>query len=211
MKTRTVLFFIALTLLGAGVVNAQTETEINAQVNVTPLEPAKLKDGYAMHQGNMVQIKNGEMTPLTKDVTLANGTKVMRDGTVVFPRNRRGKIKEGYVLNAENKIVLLEYDMLQYHVIQDHAQKTVGNTQTELIVTDTGIPLLANSPEAQMANRKVAIINERNALVKQKADLLNKAKNVKEQQNSPAIKKVDEQLQQLEDELKQIETNLQKQ
>jgi hypothetical protein len=209
MKTLLLSLFTALFILGAEPVSAQTETSTQAPSQT--LQPSRLKDGYAMHQGKMLQIKNGEITPLTQDVTLPNGTKVLRDGTVIAPRKRRQKIQEGYVLNNEGKIVMLEYDMFRYDVIQDHATKTIGNTSTELLVTDKGMAVPTNSTEAGMFNRKVAILNERNALIKQKAVLLNKAKNVKEQQNSPEIKKVDEQLAKLELELKQIEGTLQKQ
>ena len=209
MKTLLLSLFTALFILGAESVSAQTETSTQAPSQT--LQPSRLKDGYAMHQGKMLQIKNGEITPLTQDVTLPNGTKVLRDGTVIAPRKRRQKIQEGYVLNNEGKIVMLEYDMFRYDVIQDHATKTIGNTSTELLVTDKGTAVPTNSTEAGMFNRKVAILNERNALVKQKAVLLNKAKNVKEQQNSSEIKKVDEQLAKLEQELKQIEETLQKQ
>ncbi|KAA5544041.1 DUF6799 domain-containing protein [Adhaeribacter rhizoryzae] len=208
MKKSLLLLLAVLFISGAELALAQTET--STQAASQNLQPSRLKDGYAMHQGKMVQIKNGQITPLTQDATLPNGTKVLRDGTVIMPRKKRQKIQEGYVLNTEGQIVMLEYDMFRYDVIQDHAQKTVGNTATELLVTDKGLAVSPNSTEAEMFNRKVAIINERNALVKEKAVLLNKAKNVKEQQNSPAIKKVDEQLQKLEQELKQIEETLQK-
>ena len=207
MKKHLLLFLIALVLWGAE--SAQAQTEVSAQTNT--LQPSLLKDGYAMHQGSMIQIKNGEFTPLTKEATLPNGTKVLRDGTVIFPRNRREKIKEGYFLNTEGKIVMLDYDMFRYDVIQNYAKKTVGNTQTELIVSNDGVAHLANSTEAQMLNRKIAIVSERNALIKQKAELLNKAKTVKEQQNSPAIKAVDAQLQLLDQEQLQIEQALHKQ
>jgi hypothetical protein len=209
MKTLLLSLFAALFILGAQSVSAQTET--NTQAPAQTLQPSKLKDGYAMHQGKMLQIKNGEITPLTQDVTMPNGTKVLRDGTVIMPKKKRQKIQEGYVLNSEGKIVMLDYDMFRYDVIQEHAKKTVGNTSTELLVTDKGKAVPTNSSEAEMFNRKVAILNERNVLVKQKAVLLNKAKNVKEQQNSPEIKKVDEQLLKLDQELKQIDETLQKQ
>lgn len=208
MKKSLLLLLAVLFISGAELALAQTEP--NTQASSQNLQPSRLKDGYAMHQGKMIQIKNGEITPLTQDVTLPNGTKVLRDGTVIMPRKKRQKIQEGYVLNNEGQIVMLEYDMFRYDVIQDHAHKTVGSTTTELLVTDKGMAVPPNSTEAEMFKRKVAIINERNALVKEKAVLLNKAKNVKEQQNSPAIKKVDEQLLKLEQELKQIEEALQK-
>ncbi|WP_146894999.1 DUF6799 domain-containing protein [Adhaeribacter aerolatus] len=208
MKKSFLLFLTFLFISGAELASAQTAT--STQAPTQDLQPSRLKDGYAMHQGKMIQIKNGEITPLTQDVTLPNGTKVLRDGTVLLPKKKRQKIQEGYVLNNEGKIVMLDYDMFRYDVIQDHAHKTVGSTATELLVTDNGMAVAPNSTEGEMFNRKVAIINERNSLVKEKAVLLNKAKNVKEQKNSPAIKKIDEQLQKLEQELKQIEANLQK-
>jgi hypothetical protein len=208
MKTLILSLFTAFFTLGA--ISAIAQPEPSIQIPNQTLQPSRLKDGYAMHQGQMIQIKNGELTPLTQDVTLSNGTKVSRDGTVTIPRKRRQKIKEGYVLNNEGKIVMLDYDMFRYDVIQDHAKKTVGNTSTELLVTDKGVALPSNSTEAGLFNRKVAIINERNALVKQKAVLLNKLKNVKEQQNNLEVKKIDEQLLKLDQELKSIEESLQK-
>jgi hypothetical protein len=204
MKTFILLLLMVLLQAGAGPARAQTPTD--------SLQPDKLKDGYAMYQGRMIRIQNGQVSPLTQDVSLKNGLKVSRNGTVSAPGKGRQKLSEGYVVNMDGKIVLLNYDMMRYDAIQEHAGKTVGNTDTEVIITDNGITLAGaagqKSATEEMLNRRIALIRERNILVKQKADLLNKAKDKKAQQNSPEIKAADQQLDQLNRELKELERKL---
>jgi hypothetical protein len=205
MKTPFLLlvtvFLTAMLLVGAGQARAQSAPAL--------LHPDKMKDGYAMHQGRMIRIQGGQVSPLNREVSLKNGLKVSPGGWVSYPGKSRQKLSEGYVVNMEGHIVWLDYDMMRYAAIQEHSQKTVGNTDAEVIITDNGIILAASGEKKkateEMLNRRIAIIQERNGLIQQKATLLNKAKDKKAQQNSPEIKEVNQKLHQLNQELKALE------
>ena len=204
MKTRSALFLILVLLLFTGSVMAQTSPDT--------LNFSRLQDGYAMYQSKMIQIQSGEVTPLSRNITLKNGTKVSPNGMVVVPGKKEQKLPEGYAVNLNGKIVSLQYDMMRYDAIREHAQKTLGNTDSEIIITDTGI-LLTETPEKraateEMLNRRLAIIQERNSLVQKKAALLNKAKDNKAQQKSTAIKEVDVKLDLLNQELKDLDQKM---
>jgi hypothetical protein len=204
MRTLLLLLITLMLWVGADQALAQSANE--------PLNPGKMKDGYAMHQSRMIQIQDGQVSPLTRDVSLQNGLKVSRDGMVTAPGKSRQKLSEGYAVNKDGKIVLLNYDMMRYDAIQEHSQKTVGNTDSEVIITDNGLTLAGTgekkSATEALISRRTALIGERNILIKQKADLLNKAKDRKAQQNSPEIREVDARLQQLTRELKEVEQQM---
>lgn len=168
-----------------------------------------------MHQGRMIQIRDGQVTPLSQEVRLPNGLKVDTRGMVSGPGKKRRKIAEGYVLNQDGHIVLLKDDMMRYEAIREHAQTIPGSADPEVIVTDDGMTVVntpgTKSANIELLNRRASLVQERNVLIKQKADLLNKAPNKKAQQNSPEIRETDRKLQQLDQELKQISQGLQKQ
>lgn len=68
----------------------------------------KMSDGYTMKEGKMMVTKSGDTEPMTKDVTLANGTKVMKDGTVVMKDGEKVMLKDGECVCAEGKITSVE-------------------------------------------------------------------------------------------------------
>jgi len=207
MKTLIALFFSLTLLLSAEPVTAQATRDT--------LDASRLKDGYALYRGSMIQIKNSQITPLNQDITLENGTKVYRNGMLALPGKKQQKLPDGYAVNMEGNMVMLQYDMMPYDAIREHAQKTLGNTDGAVIVTDNGIVVTKNSdkptaPE-EMMQRRLAIIRERNTLVQKKADLLNKAKDNKAQQKSTQIKEVDAQLNQLTQELQDLDEKMRRQ
>ena len=210
MKKLLLLFTLAAWLLEAGVATAQETAQSELLATLTP---TKLKDGYAMHQGIMLQIRNGQVSNLDRDVTLANGAKIYRNGYIQLPGQKKQKLPEDYAVNLNGKMVMLQYDMMRYEAIREHSQKLLGETDTDIIITDKGRVIAGNAEQKasteQLINRRVTIINERNGLIQQKAILLNKAKNVQEQRTSPAIKEVDAQIQKLTAELNQVEQQLQ--
>ncbi|MGV3640033.1 MAG: DUF6799 domain-containing protein, partial [Adhaeribacter sp.] len=191
MRTRFILFLLSICTLSLA----------RAQAPANELNPGQLKDGFAMHQGRMIQIRDGQVTPLTRELRLPNGLKVDPRGMVSGPGKKRRKIAEGYVLNQDGHIVLLKDDMMRYEAIREHAQKIPGSADPEVIVTDDGMTVVntpgTKSANNELLNRRAALVQERNVLIKQKADLLNKAPNKKAQQNSPEIRETDRKLQQL--------------
>jgi len=207
MKTLGLIFISVMLLLGT--------KSATAQITSDTLDASRLKDGYALYHGAMIQIQNGQITPLSQDVTLKNNTKVYRTGMVALPGKKQQKLAEGYAVNMNGKIVSLQYDMMRYDAIQEYSQKTLGNTDAEIIVTDNGI-ILMETPEKranteEMLQRRQAIIRERNTLIQKKADFLNKAKDNKAQQKSLQIKEVDTQLDQLNQELQGLDEKMRNQ
>lgn len=52
-------------------------------------------DHIVMQDGIVMMKRNGEMKPMTEDVTLYDGTKVMIDGTVMMPDGTTRMMAEG--------------------------------------------------------------------------------------------------------------------
>ncbi|WP_026462047.1 DUF6799 domain-containing protein [Adhaeribacter aquaticus] len=211
---KTILSFLAGSLL------CFTISTVQAQTEAASLKPESMKDGYAMHNGTMIQIKNKEISPLTNDVTLKNGTKITKTGLVTLPGKKPQKLQEDYAVNLNGNIVMLNYDMMTYESIQQHSQKTLGNTDAEIITTDKGAAIGRNADGSSSAagldvdvlfNRRSEIINERNNLVKQRAAVLNRLKDKAAQQKSTEAAQIDEQIKKLSQELKEIDETLKKQ
>jgi uncharacterized protein YdeI (BOF family) len=62
------------------------------------------KDGYLMKHDKVMEIKDGKVSTLTADATLANGTVIMADGTV---KNKDGsvvKLKNGEHIDLQGNI-----------------------------------------------------------------------------------------------------------
>ncbi len=62
-------------------------------------------DGYMMENGRMVQYKGGKATQLESTGTLANGTKIMSDGTYTTSDGRKMTLKNGEHLGMDGKMV----------------------------------------------------------------------------------------------------------
>ena len=67
-------------------VNAQTADQAHKTAH---------KDCIMMKDGKVVQMKDGNTTDLTGDVTLSNGTVVSADGTVKTKDGKTSKLKDG--------------------------------------------------------------------------------------------------------------------
>ena len=64
----------------------------------------QLKDVYTMKDNKMYQIKAGEKTEMTTDVTLLNGTIVMANGTVKKTDGQSITLKNGQYIDLEGNI-----------------------------------------------------------------------------------------------------------
>ncbi|WP_125185453.1 DUF6799 domain-containing protein [Botryobacter ruber] len=198
-KLFTILFICFMLVPGAQQAWAQTNT------------PEALKEGYGMHEGKMIHIADGTITPMEEDVTMEDGTKVMQDGTVVLPGKKPQKLREGYAVNKMGKIVLLEYDMMKPEAIQSHSQRMLGNTATQIITTGDSTIVVVDPSEAgntgQLTtdhSRRSALISEKNSLVVQKAELMNRLK-TKEIPKNEELKTINARLKQIDQELKSLE------
>jgi hypothetical protein len=64
----------------------------------------KTGNGLMMMDGKMMTRQDGKNTPMTEDKTLANGTKVMPDGTVEMKDGKKVQLKEGECVMMDGKI-----------------------------------------------------------------------------------------------------------
>jgi len=118
-------FFLALVLMSLQVSAQATMPRKNAPKNT-------MRDGVARKFGKMVVIKQGKEMPLTKTYTAGNGTKVLANGTVIFPDGRKEKLTEGYAVNQEGAVVILEDDMIAPEKIRERQQQVTGKTETTI-------------------------------------------------------------------------------
>lgn len=92
--------FVSITalLFASGIVfaqNAPTQTTEPAKIKTaqTHAEKCTVKNCVMMENGKMVVMKNGKTMPMTEDVTLANGTKIMKDGTMILKDGKKSQMK----------------------------------------------------------------------------------------------------------------------
>jgi hypothetical protein len=62
-----------------------------------------MKDGFMMKDGKMMMMKNGMSSPMEKEMTLANGTKVMPSGDVMMKDGKKMMMKEGMMMGMDGK------------------------------------------------------------------------------------------------------------
>lgn len=79
----------------SGTAQAQTKSKLDVSV---------IKDCVMMTDGKMMQLKNGQLTPIKKPVILANGTKIKRNGKCIFPDGKRIRMVEGNCMDDSGKL-----------------------------------------------------------------------------------------------------------
>ena len=79
----------------SGTAKAQTKSKLDVSV---------IKDCVMMTDGKMMQLKNGQLTPIKKPVILANGTKIKRNGKCIFPDGKRIRMVEGNCMDDSGKL-----------------------------------------------------------------------------------------------------------
>lgn len=87
---------------------AQTDTTMkkmdhNKMMNHDQMDMSK-KEGAMMMDGKMMMIKAGKMSPMTKPMTMSNGTKLLVDGTCTMKKGKQMKMKEGDHMDMSGSI-----------------------------------------------------------------------------------------------------------
>ena len=82
-------FFMGALLLAAP---AQAQTE-------------EVKDGYWLHEGRIMLLRNGELQPLTEQVALPNGLTLMPNGELVTRQGVRRSLQQGQAIDASGRIL----------------------------------------------------------------------------------------------------------
>ncbi len=67
-------------------------------------DAAMMKDCCMMKDGKMMQMKDGKMTPMDKDMTMKNGTKCMKNGECIMKDGKRMKMKEGDCMDMNGRM-----------------------------------------------------------------------------------------------------------
>ena len=84
-------FFLALLLLASTAGAAQAPSR-----NHKPKTVGRAAQAYClMKDGNMLVVKDGQMTPMTATLTMGDGSLCMPDGTCQSPQGRTVMLREG--------------------------------------------------------------------------------------------------------------------
>lgn len=102
MKKMKSLFvaFLALTIS----LNAFSQDTIPTRDTVPTHQKKQMKDVFVMKDNKMWQIKAGEKSEMTTDLTLANGTIVMVNGTVRKTDGQASTLRNGQYVDMEGNI-----------------------------------------------------------------------------------------------------------
>src|SRR5688572_13061751 len=95
---KLMLTFVAAALVFLGTANAQTQTttktKAKGEMKDQPMQSNALRDGVMMQGGKLIVMKEGQASTMTEDMTLSNGTVIMKDGSV--------KMKDGSTMMLKN-------------------------------------------------------------------------------------------------------------
>lgn len=99
MKTRkmisTMFVFLLLTALSFTAGNAFAQAKSGTKMT---------HDYCMMKDGKMMLMKSGAMMPMTKNMTMKNGTKVMTDGECIMKDGTKMKMKEGECMDMNGSM-----------------------------------------------------------------------------------------------------------
>ena len=62
---------------------------------IAPIHGQTNSDGVMMTDGKMMVMKNGQTTRMSREMTMANGVKIMSNGTIIQKDGSRRRLKEG--------------------------------------------------------------------------------------------------------------------
>ncbi|MDX5346591.1 MAG: hypothetical protein LPJ89_11640 [Hymenobacteraceae bacterium] len=106
MKKISMLLPALLLVLGCNLAFAQetkkkeTKTTTNQRVQQGNFESESMgvKDGIIMENGRLMLSKDGQRTQMQQDLTLQNGAKLMRDGTIIMKNGEKMKLENGDII-----------------------------------------------------------------------------------------------------------------
>lgn len=86
---------------------AQAQTEKKTETKTPPAKTAETKtqhSDYAMMDGKMMHCMGAKQEPMTKDVTLKNGTTVSMNGEVKTKDGKTTMLKNGWCVDMHGKV-----------------------------------------------------------------------------------------------------------
>jgi hypothetical protein len=75
-------------------------------------QSGKMKDCMMMKDGKMMVVKDGKTMSMNMDMTLGNGTMVMKDGTVKMKDGSTQMLKEGQYIDKNGKVGMMKMDKM---------------------------------------------------------------------------------------------------
>ena len=106
MKKLTVC--VCSAILFATTINAQSEkmVDANKMSTVKPMQDSSiLKNAVMMKEGKMIVMKDGKATAMDKDLDLANGDRIMIDGTIKTKDGTTRQLQEGEGVYMDGKMI----------------------------------------------------------------------------------------------------------
>lgn len=91
-------------------------------------------DSVMMKDGKMIMMKDGKTSPMMEDATMANGTKVMRDGTVILKDATTMKLGEDDMVLMTGKI-----DKKEHLILKGGTMMVVRNGKTTPMTMETSL------------------------------------------------------------------------
>jgi len=67
-----------------------------------------MPDGAMMKEGKMLMIKDGKSTEMVKEMTTADGTKVMKDGSVMTKDGHKSKLKDDEMMDTDGHMLKMK-------------------------------------------------------------------------------------------------------
>lgn len=97
---------LSLLVLAVGLsIGASAQTMSDTSHSKTHQEYTQKKnEGYAIKDGKLIMWKDGKMSDVSQDVTLANGTSISKDGKVAWQDGKTETLKEGEWIDETGKI-----------------------------------------------------------------------------------------------------------
>jgi hypothetical protein len=96
---KSIIFLAIAFVLGTTTVSAQEK-----KMEKMDQKEHKMKDCLMMKDKKMMVCKGGNTTEMTEDMTLTNGTMVMKDGSVKTKDGKMMKLNEGDCIMMDGKI-----------------------------------------------------------------------------------------------------------
>ena len=100
------IIFIILTVMSTGAYALNVSANVNMKTEGSSfISSEAVTDGFIMKDGKMMMVNDGKFTPMVRDITLPNGTKVMKTGDYMFKGGQKMMLKEGDQIDMEGNFL----------------------------------------------------------------------------------------------------------
>ena len=183
----------------------ETKTTTNQRVQQGNFESESMgvKDGIIMENGRLMLSKDGQRTQMQQDLTLQNGAKLMRDGTIIMKNGEKMKLENGDIIFMTGEVkkggMAREGEQPQKNMQEE--QKKIEYYYDKKYVES---PLFS-----QQIEQRLELMNQKMFLMSEKMRLMNE-KMSKMSSSGSSTSNLDQQIQNLDAELKKIDAQMKK-